>query len=439
MEKAYPYVGIALVVGLVFLSPFFASIPSYLAFVICLFRMFRYDAKVFAVDCCILTPMTQIFCAATGMSLLVYLVLLAAVWYLIRSGIRNTGNYVIMILLLDYLIARMQLNVSQFLLCFGPLCMICVITPKQDSESAALAAKMFCISLLVSSAYALVFRNAWQIRRIIGAESEAIYNSGIMRFSGLLKDPNYYMSLPLVGLALLTKLRENKWISGTFFTVCGGLIAVFGVLSYSKTFVVILAFFVFIYIIWQFYNKKHIRGILLAMAVVIAGMWLIISEKSPIAVTLARFAGNSSLSDLTTGRTDVYDAYMKEIFASPVSFLFGKGLNTPRLFKDPHNLYIEIFYYLGFVGFILIVAFLLSMIRIVQQERGFGKDRFLIGKYIAVILVAMLYVTLHGVFQMVFYAEVFLSILSLMIIPKSQDVLEPGSVTQIPDNEENHI
>ena len=146
----YPLAGILIIMGLILLSPFVSVYLCYLAFLLCAYRVIRYDEKVFAVDYAIMIPVSQQFRNATGMSLLVWLCLGASLWYLIRGKIRMNGTLVSLILLLNYLLARMRMNFSDFGLCFGQMFVLFVLLPKQDQHSAEYASKTFCWSLLIT-------------------------------------------------------------------------------------------------------------------------------------------------------------------------------------------------------------------------------------------------------------------------------------------------
>lgn len=417
----YPMLSMVIVVVLLFLSPFFSSLPSYAAFAVCLYRAIRYDAKVFAADYCILAPMAQVFCASKGMSLLLYLVLLVGVWHVLRNGIRSNKSYVMLIVVMNYLVLRMQLSITNFLLCFGHLCMLCVILTKQDAKSATFAAKAYCTGLLISSAYALLFRNTWQLRRILGVEAEAIWGSGIMRFRGLIADPNYYMTMLVMGLVVLAKLRDCRHIGAPTFLVVAACYVVLGLMTYSKTFIVMLALLVLIYILWQFYNNKHIRGLIISLAILACIPWLLFAEESPFAVVLARFGSGSDLSDMTTGRTDVYAAYLKEIFSGWEVFSFGVGMADEGLVRDPHNIFIELVYYLGILGFAAYIAFFAAMVGTMKDIDLRVRKENMIAQNVSIIMVVVLFFTLHGIFQPVFYANAFIALLAILIIPKEAE------------------
>ena len=125
----YPVWSIAIALVLIALSLFLPVYLCYVAFVICMYRIVCYDAKVFATDYCLLIPWARLFRTAGGMTLLVWLCLIAAIWYLIRGKLRANTALVILILLLNYLLLRMNMAVNNFGLCFGQLCVLFVLLP----------------------------------------------------------------------------------------------------------------------------------------------------------------------------------------------------------------------------------------------------------------------------------------------------------------------
>ena len=100
----YPIFSMALIVALILLSPFVSPYLCYAAFVICIYRMLRYSAKVFATDYCILLPMTQMFQTTEGMTFLIWLCLIAAIWYFVRGTIRVSASLMFLLVLLNYML-----------------------------------------------------------------------------------------------------------------------------------------------------------------------------------------------------------------------------------------------------------------------------------------------------------------------------------------------
>ena len=410
----YPVGTMALALLLIFLSPFVSAYLCYAAFLICVYRVVAHSPKIFVGDCALLLPLVQLFATPDGMSLQVYLYLFAAAWYLIRGSVRANSSVVWFLLLMIYLIARMQLAVAQYLLSFGQLFLLYVLLPKQDTDSAIRAAKLFCFGVVLSSAYALVLRDSWQLHQIIGKESPAIWGTSIMRFRGLIRDPNYYMTMLVVALGLLLKLRDSRRISLLTFWLLAAPTAMFGVLTYSKTFLLVTVLMAGIYILWQFGSRKLIWGCILTGVAVVGLGVLLLWEGSPLAVVLTRLNSANSLDELTTGRTAVYADYLEIVFHDPWSFLFGQGLAADGLVKDPHNLYIELLYYVGAVGLVLYIGFYAALIRnlFVDKESNF------FGRYIVLLLVLILFLSLHGMFQLITMGDFLMAALAMLISKK---------------------
>ena len=414
----YPVVSLLVALALLYIAPFVSSLLPYAAFAIFIYRVVRYDARVFAADYCVLLPIARLFSTPGGLTLLIWLCLFAAVWYMILRGVRADATYIFLLAILNYLILRMQLEISSFVLCFGQMYVLCVLLPLQDEESSARAAKVFCIGLIVSSVYALILRNTWQIEAIRGKESEAIWGSGIWRFTGLIKDPNYYATMIIMGLVALVKLKECQRVSKLLFWIMAVALTLFGAISYSKTFLVVFVLLGGIYILWHFRNRKIFTGIFMVVVVIIAASFLLFSEKSPFAVIVERLSTSRNLNVLTTGRMAIYAAYWKAITENATVFLFGRGLAAELLCKPTHNIYLEILYHIGFVGFILFAGFYISIMRVVLKSDSRIRRQHFIAKYVGLFMMFVLYIPLNGMFQNVTYGDFFLAFLTLMILKK---------------------
>lgn len=422
-KSEYPMGSILVAMLLIYLSPFTSYWLSAAAFLICLYRVIRYDARVFSVDYCFLAPIVSLTRFNGGVPLVIYLCLIAGIWYFIRGGMRADAGYAFLLLLLNHLFARMQLQINDFVLCFGQMFVMCVLLPKQDEDSAERGIKAFCVSLTVSSIYAWLLRDTYQIRILCGADTYAIWGSNILRFKGLLRDPNYYTTLLIVGLALLLKLRDCKRIGTVPFFAMGFCMAAFGILTYSKTFFLMFLLLGGIYVLWQFWNGKIARGVVMAIVAVVALVLIFTLEDTVFSVVLTRLRSSNDLSDLTTSRTDVYLLYLKEITEDLGSFLFGKGLAAQALYRDPHNLYLEIIFYTGVLGLVLLAGFYGAMVQMTLRRVSAGSRQNVISKYVVLAMVLILYFSLHGMFESIMYAEMYLGVLSILLTKKKPEKL----------------
>lgn len=414
----YPMFTMALAVLLLFAAPFTTTWLAAVAFVICVYRVVRYEARVFAVDYCILMPIAALMKLDNGLPLAIYLSLIAGIWYLVRGGFRANAAYVLLLVFLNYLILRMQMNVNSLVLCFGHIFVLLVLIPQQDSESAERAIKAFCISLLVSSVYAYLLRNTSALSEITGAASTPMWGTNLKRFEGLIADPNYYMSMLVGGIALLLKLKDSGRIRNFAFWIQIVGMTFWGILTYSKTFFLMFILLIGVYVIWQYWNKKVLKGMLVTMLAVAALFLIFTMENSPFAVVLNRLTGAQSLSELTTSRTDLYLLYWQEISANWGNFLFGKGMAAEALYRDPHNIYLELGYYIGIVGALLFFALHISILRMTLRMVTDAPKQNFIAKYMVLGTVLIIYFSLQGIFMQIMHAEIFLAFLSILLTRK---------------------
>lgn len=412
----YPMFSMVVAVLLMMLKPFLTSWLAAVSFVICLYRVIRYDARVFAVDYAILIPIAALMKLDSGTPLAIYLAVIAGVWYFVRGGAKVSGSIVVaFLLLLNYLLTRMQMNINDYVMLLGQMFMCIILVSKQDSKSAEMAAKAFCISMLISSVYAFLFRNTSGLERLTGMSAVSMFGTSLKRFCGLAGDPNYFMTYSVVGIALVLKLRDCRAISRSSFWVQIIGMSLFGVLTYSKAFLLMYVCAVGIYIIWQFWNRKLVRGMFISIFAVVALIVLMTAPNSPFAVIINRLTSARSLGDLTTGRTRIFAAYWEVITASLPSFFFGQGMAADALYRDPHMVYLEAVYYLGFVGTGLLLTVYVGIFSMVNRHYVGVAKQNLISKYIVLVLVLVSYLSLHGLFTQVFHAQMFLAALGLMV------------------------
>mgnify|MGYP003096065403 CR=1 FL=1 len=123
----YPISTMAVCLLLIYLSPFVSLSLNYLAFGICMYRIIRYDESIFAIDYCILAGVSYIFLSTGRVSLLAWLSIAAALWYMARNGVQGDISFVILLLLMDYMLLRMQMEINTFVLCFSPLMLLYVL------------------------------------------------------------------------------------------------------------------------------------------------------------------------------------------------------------------------------------------------------------------------------------------------------------------------
>lgn len=419
-RSEYPIGGILLVSLLLYTAMLVSWYLVYPAFLLCIYRIIRYDARTFSVDYCVLLPLSTLLQTSGGMSLLIFVCLFAALWYAFKGGIYVNGALLMLLLLLNYLFLRMQMEVSKMVLFFGQLFLLYILLPKQDANSAERASKAFCISLFISSVYALIFRKTSAMYALRGNEVPAYWGSTMMRFQGLFEDPNYYMLLLITAVALLLKLRDSNRIKRKSLLLMGSSLVLFGLLTYSKTFFLVFVLLIGIYVLWQFRNKKYFFGTVLGVVLTGTALILLFADFSPISIIVTRLFNSSSISDFTTGRSDIFGRYWDAITQNGMTFLFGHGFAAQRLGRDTHNLYLEIMYYSGAVGLLLVAGFYGAMVHMAQGKTKTHHRQNLFAKYEVLIIVLTVFLSLHGVFSVLMYGVFYLAFLSVLLIKKTE-------------------
>ena len=350
----YPIPGICAILTLIYLSPFVGAWLNYLAFSLCIYRLAKYDVRTFSIDYCCLISVAAVFVLPSGISFVVVLCLIAEVWFVIRDGLAINSALALLVLLVCYLLLRMQFAVSDFLLCVSQFIIIYLMLSFLDAQTIVLDIESFIINMVVSSAYALLLRKTPAITHMTGAEVAAYYGSSLTRFKGLFRDPNYYMSLVIMAIVLLTLLYIKKYTSRRAFLLSIACMLLFGALTYSKTFILLLGLYWLLCLFYLIRGKRY----LLAFIYIFATAFLaVILSDTLFATTLYRLTSASSVRELTTGRSILLEMYGREIISSPDILLFGNGMSAQLLKKGTHNLFLEIQYYVGLTGLILYLLY----------------------------------------------------------------------------------
>lgn len=416
----YPVPSILAILALIYLSPIVGSWLNYAAFGLCIYRLVQYDERIFSVDYCCLISVATIFALPKGLSLVVVLSLIAGVWFIIRDGLVVDTSLLVLLLLVCYLMVRMQFSLSNFVLCISQLLIIYLMISFLDTQTIVLDIELFVLNVTVSSVYALLFRNSPKIIKIIGNEIPAFFGSSLTRFQGLFRDPNYYMSLVIMAIVLLTILKLQKHISRSLFLLGMGCMFVFGALTYSKTFIFLLCLYWILCVVYLFRSKRY----LLAVAFIVVTAFLaILLANTLFATTLYRIISASSMSDLTTGRSILFEEYFREILSSVKMMFFGAGMSAEILEKGTHNLFLEIQYYIGLIGLILYIFYVGTLVIWVRRKTPAFKNISGLFNYSPLIVFIVLFCALQGMFSVSVYTLLYLAIISIGV-PKHDSLQE---------------
>lgn len=177
-------------------------------------------------------------------------------------------------------------------------------------------------------------------------DQTATYN----RFTGLQGDPNYYSINVIISILLSLVLFVKNEIKPLSFWILFIALSVFGILTLSKSFI-LMYILVVIYLIIRILKKKKIINIVLVFSFIIGITTLLNIEGSILNVLMNRLLQAENVSEFTTGRVVHYEAYFNHIISNVNVLLFGSGLNVGPLNEaGSHNFYLEAIYYLGIFG-----------------------------------------------------------------------------------------
>lgn len=178
----------------------------------------------------------------------------------------------------------------------------------------------------------------------------------VTRWCGFYGDPNFYTAQVLAAMTatMLLILRGNRR-QVVVMAVLTVLLLYCGMLSGSKSFLLI---FTGVFVMWLI-KLFAIRGrvgikLLIYCLLAVAVAFIAYSEvfQDLLEIIVLRFIlGGNSASGFTTGRSEIWKNYLKEIITHPKTLLLGSGfVNILVKGRASHNTLIQIVFQFGLVG-----------------------------------------------------------------------------------------
>ena len=154
-----------------------------------------------------------------------------------------------------------------------------------------------------------------------------------------------------------------------------------GMLSASKSFVIVLAclFFVWVPILLARGNVKRGTAILAGVACAAAVMLLSAAVQDLLHMVMSRFSNASNVSDLTTHRSEIWRMYLHDLSYDPVLMLLGSGFTSVTLrMKASHNTIIQGVFQFGLIGLPVLCTWLVMTLKRASGRSGCRKNAFLL-------------------------------------------------------------
>lgn len=184
--------------------------------------------------------------------------------------------------------------------------------------------------------------------------------STLTRICGFNTDPNYYAAQVVAALSgtMLLMLRGDKKQ-----VIIAGILSVLliysGLISVSKMFFVMFVTLLIMWTILLLRAQGKIGTKFVAFIVTMIALSFILSSdtfQQLFDTLINRFSNSTDIKSLTTGRSNIWGFYFKEIMSNFKIMLIGKGLteSTVQGFAT-HNVLIDFIFQLGLVGTIVLL------------------------------------------------------------------------------------
>ena len=190
----------------------------------------------------------------------------------------------------------------------------------------------------------------------------------VTRLSGFYGDPNFYsahISACLAGIQLLLCYEKSRGRQ-IALAVLALVLLYCGLLSASKSFIIVVACLFLLWVPILLEKGAASSRFRLFMGLLCGGIVIASSSvfQALLQIVDARFAEASSLSELTTGRTELWRNYLHKLLYDPITLLFGEGYTSINLNnKASHNTLIQLVYQFGLTGIPLLASWIVLSLR----------------------------------------------------------------------------
>ena len=190
----------------------------------------------------------------------------------------------------------------------------------------------------------------------------------ITRLSGYYGDPNFYsahITACLAGVQLIL-MRERNRLRQVMLLIISLALLYCGLLSASKSFVVVAACLVLVWIPILLEKSNRSNRFRLIMGIICAVLIMLSSSafQELLRILDDRFSYAANISQLTTGRTEIWLRYFNEFSHNALLTLFGEGFSAVNLYgRASHNSVIQGIYQFGISGFPLLCLWMYFMLK----------------------------------------------------------------------------
>lgn len=395
------------------LFSFASIIVSYVLNSIILFFLRKDEIFYFLIG---LSPFAFIYNFSPGStSLFTFLFLEAVILLFIQQEKHDYNIYVAILSFSIFIVLRLNFDYQNIIKLISHLMLLYYYASNNVSFKNLI---MFFIWGLILSSIVGLFKES--IPQLLAYYSNLNIDplSGRARFSGLMTDPNYYTVALFISIFSLLLLYYKEIINRLFWPVFI-VLSSFGLLTISKSFILIYIPLLLLLFVILFRKKKKTQLFFYFVSIII----LIILSFRGIIESVSLFYSRLFLNEGTTfltGRDLIWKDYLLFFNENPGVIIFG---NNPKYGlvndKSIHNFFIELIYHLGLIGSSLFITSIIVIF--VGYKKNNIKRKLL--NYIPLLVMLVLFFFLSMLFN-------YLLSFYLMLIHSALNLnLQPGGVS----------
>lgn len=210
----------------------------------------------------------------------------------------------------------------------------------------------FILGIVTAAFASLLLADSPTVARYIHIFTEVTTH----RRSGFYNDPNFYSAHITAALSgvLVLMLNQIDKIKRIVLFALAVLLLYCGLLSVSKSFMLISVCLLLCWLVFFLFRKGRISAKILTIVTLLIIFLYILSSSvftDLLDLMFARLSKNATLSEFTTHRVDLWDSYIDAFKADPWLTWFGSGYSDVLVNdRAAHNTLLQSVFQLGLIG-----------------------------------------------------------------------------------------
>lgn len=291
-------------------------------------------------------------------SFFTYLLLFYVLLYFVRSHHINKSFLISFMCFAAFLVVQMffSINIYSFIKLLANILFVYIAVKLKIKNDAKMVYIYYILGVVVSSLVAALNISP-NIVDYIALKTTMIGSNRVSRFAGMYGDPNYYSINVIISLCLVVVLNHKKQLSNVPSICLAAILLVFAGMTMSKSAFLMLFLPAMLLLYAKFKRKSFFTSLCLLVACIAVVITIFFGENEAFEIIRYRFNQANDLNSFTTGRTEIWQKYIAFLADNPRTLLLGQGLNANHVDSHvAHNTYIDLIYYLGVVGTLLLIV-----------------------------------------------------------------------------------